>query len=486
MSHYQSTKDLTDVNLRPTTSALGSRYAHKKQSRPSNMIIRPGQFAYAGESEPRYLPLGWTSFVQPEGQLYFARNSSPRVVTDAYLYSAVIQERILHYAAVVTKVIDAKQITLPDTAEIYLSPSQSGDECSYYVADHAAHILFWFEEVDLDQLLIPDLVSESHLRFALEDLYFQHVEQFPSHSPAGLSLPVDELISIFIHGEGDQITSSNSTFPFQAKECKKFINLLEAAKPRMEQPSSICTVARLWSVISRHRMQTHYAQEHARLSRDQMIIDIPETPRGVIFAATSRMLAGIPETYAAKLDRLFADEIVFLSPWRDFVDERRAEWQQSLSWSLGLAIVNALFLALPPFSSAIASLSLLCCAIAVVASLTLSLTYNDATTWCAEQVAEYLSESKQASPGFRRLALALSAPRATFIWAAFLASSQALYILQSATNVFVLAALIGLVLLARTPWGRWAKAASSILPRCRRVQDKDAMHMGDNSVCIQV
>ncbi len=62
------------------------------------------------------------------------------------------------------KVIEAKQISLPDSAEVYLWPSESEDECGYYVADHAAHVLFWFEEVDLDQLSIPDAVSEAHLR----------------------------------------------------------------------------------------------------------------------------------------------------------------------------------------------------------------------------------------------------------------------------------------------------------------------------------
>ncbi|KAI0823002.1 hypothetical protein BC628DRAFT_1421386 [Trametes gibbosa] len=474
MSDSSIVKDLFAVKLCPTTSALCTRYASRKQSRPSNMVIRPGQFSFAGESEPRYLPPGWSSFVQPEGQLYFARNTAPRIVTDAYLYQPQVQERMLLFAAEVAKVMDAKQIILPDTAEVYLYPSNTEEVCHYFVADHATRTLSWFEEVDLDELCIPDVVSDSHLRFALEDLYFQHVEQFPSHCPRGLSLSVDDLIAIFIHGQGDHMTSSNSTFPYQAKECKNFIRILESAKQRMEQPSSVCIVARLWSVVSRHRLHTHYAQERARLSREQMILDLPETPRGRIFAATSRLLVGIPEMYAEKLDSLFADEVVFVHPWREFMSQCRAEWQQSLSWSLGLAIVNALTLALAPFSSVIASLSLLCCAVTLIGSLTLLLTYNDAHTWCADRAASFLYATKDTSPGFRRVALAFSTPRAAFMWAAFIASFQTLYVLQRATNVFVLAALVGVVFIVRMPWGRWSRKACSILPRWRRDREAPA------------
>ncbi|OJT02357.1 hypothetical protein TRAPUB_7140 [Trametes pubescens] len=385
------------------------------------MVIKAGQFAYAGESEPRYLPSGWSSHIQPEGKRYFVRDSSPRIVTDAYIYSSITQEKVLHFAAAVVKMIDAKQISLPDSAEVYLSPSESEDECGYYVADHATHILFWLEEVDLDQLSIPDVVSEEHLRYTLGDLYWQHIEQFPSHSPNGLSLAVDDLIAIFIHGQGDHMTSENSTFPYVAKECKNFIRVLEGAKQRLDHPGSICIVARLWSVISRSRVQTHYAQERTRLACDQLILDLPEAPRGRIFAAASRLLFGIPQTYAAKLDRVFSDEIVFVHPWRNFMTQCRAEWQQYLSW------------------------------------------------------APFLYEAKEASPGFRRTGLEFSAPRAAFIWAAVIASLQALFWLQHATNIFVVAALAGVALASRLPWARWTGKVFSVLPRCRRDREEEGI-----------
>ncbi|KAI0631097.1 hypothetical protein C8Q77DRAFT_1062486 [Trametes polyzona] len=472
MSDYRSTPEVIDARLHPTTSVLGGRYGNRKMSKPSNMVIKPGQFSYAGESEIRYLPLGWSSHVQPEGQLYFSRDSSPRIVTDAYIYCAVIQQKVLSFAAVVAKVLDAKHISLPDSAEVYLWPSDIEDECHYYVVDHTSQTMFWFEEVDLDQLCIPDVVSESHLRAALGDLYWQHVEQFPSHCPVGLSLAVDDLIAIFIHGQGDHMTSANSTFPYVAKECKNFIRILEGAQQRLSQPSSICVVARLWSIISRHRLQTHYAQERARLSRDQLILALPETPRGRVFAATSRLLFGLPEAYAGKLDRLYNDEIVYVQPWREFMGQCREEWQRYLSWSLGLAIINALALALSPLSTAIASISLGCCALGVIAGLVLLLRYDDAHSWCADQAAIFLASAKEASPGFRRAGLAFSAPRAVFVWAALIASAQALYWLQRATNVFVLAAAVAIVLFANLPWTRWVREVRWIVARRRRDREE--------------
>ncbi|KAI0676467.1 hypothetical protein C8Q78DRAFT_961205 [Trametes maxima] len=460
MSDFKSKEQMASKRLCPTTPALGSRYVNKKRSKPGNVIIRPGQFSFAGETEPQYLPQRWSFHVQPEGQPYFASDSSPRFVTDAYIYSSDVQQRILHFASLLQEVCEAAQITLPQSAEVYLCPSsEAEDECWYYIADHASHTVSWLEEVDLDELRIQDVMSESHLRLALEDLYWQHIEQFPSHRLDSLSLCVDDLIAIFIHGEGDQMTSENSTFPYVAKECKQFVRILEAAKQKLDQPPSVCVVARLWSTISRHRMQTHYAQEHARLSRDQLILDLPEVPRSRVFSAASCLLFGIPQRYSEQLDRLFSDEIVFVHPWRDFAQRARSEWQQYLSWSLALSIFNVLMLSVSPASRLIAGLSLACCSIALISGLALLLQYNDAPRWCADQAFSFCCTAQEKSPGFRRTALAFSAPRAAFIWAAGIASLQTLVWLQRAAGMQALGALAGLMLLASLPWARWVRSA---------------------------
>ncbi|KAI0763103.1 hypothetical protein BD413DRAFT_215476 [Trametes elegans] len=473
MSESKSFASLVDTRLKPTTPVVSGRYSNKPSSKPRNVVIPPGLFSYAGETEPLYLPPNWSIHVQPEGQRYFACETIPRVLTDVDMYSAAKQEKVIRYAGVVRKVIEDKQIKFPDSAEVFLAPSEEEDVCHYYIADHASHTLSWLEAVDLDQLYIPDVVSESQLRFSLADLYWQHIEQFPSHRLDRLSLAVEDLISIFVHGEGDHMTSSNSTFPYTAKECKNFVRVLDAAKQRLDQPPSVCVVARLWSVVSRNRLQTHYAQETARLSRDQLILALPEVRRSRVFSASSRLLLGIPQSYSEKLQSLFSDEIVYVHPWRDFMSHTREEWQQYVTWSLGLAIINVLMLPLSSVSSTIAFASLACCAVTLIASLALLLKFNHAHTWCADQAATFLLAAKEVSPAFRHTALAFSVPRAAFLWAAGFAALQAPFWLQRVANVFVLAALVGVVVLASLPWVRWARKAARALPRWRHEHDSE-------------
>ena len=95
--------------------------------------------------------------------MYFALEADLRFVTDAYLYTRESQDRVVRFAKSARKAIEALQIAIPATAEIYLLPYDD-EECGYYIVDHATHIVSWLEVVDLDQLCIPDVVSDSHLR----------------------------------------------------------------------------------------------------------------------------------------------------------------------------------------------------------------------------------------------------------------------------------------------------------------------------------
>ena len=71
---------------------------------------------------------------------------------------------------------------------------------------------------------------------------------------------------------------------------------------------------------------THYGQENARLSRDQLILDLPEIQEGKLFTLKSRMLFNIPRSYNTSLEKLWADEIVYQGEWRDFVPKCRDDW----------------------------------------------------------------------------------------------------------------------------------------------------------------
>ena len=79
------------------------------------------------------------------------------------MHSEDVREKILRFAVVVCKTLESKEVTLPDSAELYLIPSDSDDTCLYYFVDHASHSVFWLDEVDVYQLDLPEVISESHL-----------------------------------------------------------------------------------------------------------------------------------------------------------------------------------------------------------------------------------------------------------------------------------------------------------------------------------
>lgn len=90
-------------------------------------------------------------------------------MTNAYIYTKSTQEKILHYAKVVAEILDQKDIHLPDSAELYLSPREDdenyeNDGCDYYIADHASHTISWLEPVETEDIGIAHSVSESNLR----------------------------------------------------------------------------------------------------------------------------------------------------------------------------------------------------------------------------------------------------------------------------------------------------------------------------------
>ncbi|KAI0738986.1 hypothetical protein C8Q80DRAFT_1203169 [Daedaleopsis nitida] len=442
--YYSSVSEKSQVSLLHPTSPIftsAGRYESTECTTPVGRIIQPGLFCYAKESSTPGLPEGWTTHIQPEGQRYFAHDTG-RVVTDAYMYNPSVRAKIMHFAAVVAKILEEQSIHLPDSAELYLSPEEDeADGCGYYIADHASHTISWLEPVDSESMGIPNSVSESNLRFSLEELYWSHIELFPSHRIKSLHLGLDELISVFIQGESDQRTSQTSTFPYSAEQSKHHIRILQHAE-NITSPHTIWVIARLWVVIARHRQETYYAQERARLDRTQRILDLPmekQRVRKAIFSATSRLLFGVPQIYVEQLETMWSDSLVYLNIWHDFMVAAQAEWRQYLTWSLGMSIINLLFFLVPGASSTLAGLSLACCAGAAIAAVTLLTCHHTTSIRTLDDATPLLIASR--ANQHRGVGLSFALPRALFLWATFLAGGQGLVWLARASSVYVIAAL---------------------------------------------
>ncbi|RPD61254.1 hypothetical protein L227DRAFT_574335 [Lentinus tigrinus ALCF2SS1-6] len=459
--------------LFPTIPSWTDRYKPKEQrAKLAPWIVRSG----ISQSQPQYLPPTWASYVQPEGQLYFASNAAPRTVTEGDFYDAVKQEKFMKIAQLVCKVAEARNIVLPETSELYLELSGSMDRCFYYFADHATQTLFWLSDRNSEDLGFGDVASESQSAYVLEEQYWLHVEQFPSHRTHDLSLRLDELIPVFQHGECDQRTSESSTFPYTAKQCKEFLRLLYYARENPHSSFNVCYVARLWGQMSRHRHRTLYGQQLARLDRTVSVVDKPEKKRGRVFTATSHLLLGVPGRYAADLDKRFVDDLVCSYVWQDFLTKAHHEWRQSLNFSFALSIFNAILLLVPETSGPLAIASLLCSAVVVVSSLALQARPSHQTSPApsAEEAGSYLYTSSEDLHVSHSLAFAL--PRAFFLWATALTVAQAIVWLERTisehvplereVSMCIFAALaLCIIIAACIPWRRWGAAVSGAIRR---------------------
>ncbi|KAF5379101.1 hypothetical protein D9615_005891 [Tricholomella constricta] len=235
-------------SLHLTTSKHTGRYDATATVEPENMRIEPGMFVSTKEPVPNYLPPQWSAHVHPEGQLYFYRHAELRVVTEAYIYAPQIMEKVIHWVREIEALLLRKQVVLSDDIELFLQIDDN--DCAYYFIDHLSHTEFWLDAADTETLCLLPAVTPSHLRLALQELYWIHVEYFPMHTKGLAPSVIEELITIFSHALADHMTSRTSTFPYAESDCAKFLKLLRGSRSQVRDGHTICVIARLWHLIT--------------------------------------------------------------------------------------------------------------------------------------------------------------------------------------------------------------------------------------------
>jgi hypothetical protein len=170
-----------------------------------------------------YLPPDWTAFTHPEGKTYFFRNAGLRIVTEAYLFRPEIMSKVSIWASSLDDALQKKGINPSPTMELFLEPREDMESCGYYLVDHVKRTEFWIDPVSTASLGIGRVGSASHLSMslfniflccstrsfasvfglgtALEELYWTHVEYFPMHFDCISYDIIEQLISVFSHGQ---------------------------------------------------------------------------------------------------------------------------------------------------------------------------------------------------------------------------------------------------------------------------------------------
>ncbi|KAJ7138527.1 hypothetical protein C8R43DRAFT_955377 [Mycena crocata] len=312
--------------LRPTTSNDTGRYERTGLAQP-DMQISSGLFFGSRLPEPAYLPQHWSAHIHPEGQLYFFREGSPRVVTEANLYRPETLNKVTRWIKHIEDLVADKISPTSDQVELFIKIED--EDCAYYFVDNTTRAQFWIENVDTDDLGLPPVVSLSQLNILCEELYWSHIEHFPMHFGGISSETLDSLVCVFTHAICDQMTSRVSTFPYSKQECETFVSLLKNSRDHVADGNITCTVARLWSLVStgRNRYLTQYGQEYSRLSRDQAVLWDPETPNPWVSTVASRLSFKTSDRYLARLNDVFVDHLVYEEQWKNMVAGCLRDWR---------------------------------------------------------------------------------------------------------------------------------------------------------------
>jgi len=141
------------------------------------------------------------------------------------------------------------------------------------------------------------------------------------------------------------------------------------------------------------------------------------------------------------------DNIVYIHQWRDFLKECREEWTLYGSWALALLLFDALLLMAPGTSTLVAIASIIVCNLAALSAVSLLVKHQRLMSDIAPDLAMHLKDAKHETSGFQSYAVQLSLPKALFLWAIAISSTQALFWLRNATNVYVPAGLVAVVVI---------------------------------------
>ncbi|KAK7039523.1 hypothetical protein R3P38DRAFT_481108 [Favolaschia claudopus] len=242
------------------------------------------------------------------------------------------------------------------------------------------------------------------------------------------------------------MTSRVSTFPYSKQECEAFVSLLKDSRERFMDGNIICTVARLWGLVCRNRLVTHYGQEHSRLSRDQAVLFDPETKHQWVSTIASRISFNTSNRYLTQLEDVFVDHLVYVKQWESMVTGCLQDWRVASHGAfLALMLHLFLFALTPSLSLAVASASLF--VVSLLASTLLIHRFTPLQKFDAVQGMQYLEAIQSPTFKFQFVALMFALPHALNLWGSLALSANCIFMLATslgagfAVGIFAVALL---------------------------------------------
>jgi len=356
------------------------------------------------------MPPQWSACIQPEGKEYFYRNSGLPVVTEARMYDPKTADKVCAWATEVERQAESQGFVLGSkNMELFLEIDENN--CSYYLVDRATATLFWLTEYTTTELGLQSVVSDSHLKLLLEAQYWSHIENFCMHFGGLPQKAIDDLILVFLHAHGDNLTSNLSTFPYTATQCENFLKLLNMSRDYIHEGHVVAYVGRIWSVIFYNRYETHYGQEQSRLSRDCAILSDDSTEE---VQWTRRLLSLLSFRtsirYLETLDALFVDKFVYAHAWTTFMKTCLTTWRQDCCASAMLLLLHIVCF-FHPVSTVLAYISSLLASTSLLTGMLLIHRHEKLEVVEAQEAQAYLSGIRSDHFKFQGVAAAYSLPR---------------------------------------------------------------------------
>ncbi|KAI0319508.1 hypothetical protein OF83DRAFT_776627 [Amylostereum chailletii] len=479
---YPVTVDRT--KLSPVLPSNIGRYDGEKRVIVRDTVLNPGLHTSVNYPPPSYSAHKWRISIHPEGKPYYHTTSLVTVVTEANIQDEKIVQQLQGWTSLLESLVvelgfslgTKSDFSVPleadvtDPALVPRSQDQLADArrdypsldlflkldlqtggCFYYFVEHATRVVFWVDGLKSEDLGLLPSISSNHLKHALEENYWIHVEMFPVHPNRFQVEVLDDLMAVFMFGLSDQSTSRVSTFPYTKEECGRHLENLARMKGRPFDSHMIACIARLWSVMSNFKFITHHGEDHCRLSRNRSILGDIVRKRNKVLTVISLFLFNLPVSTRVRLEDLFFDGLVYEYTWEPAIREIQSEWLTYAILTLGLIVCNLLAFPVVPVA-ALAQASLVLCTAILIIAIILSQHYRGLEKLQASDAALFMSKH-DTKRGCQALAIVFSLPKALSAWALVLFAIQMLW---SAMDKLPLRAILptcaALIILSSTIW----------------------------------
>jgi hypothetical protein len=341
------------------------------------------------------------------------------MVTVACILEPGVADQLNAWLSTIYNMITEKRVHLPETSHLFLEIHKGSGSCNYYFVDNAIRTVFWLHTID--PVTLRPQRSSSHLQHALEENYWIHVELFPETASQYSVQALNVLQDVLLNAGADIPTSGTPTLPYTAKQGEEIVDILERNKYRAHSPGIITYVAKLWTIVEKHRFA--FGEEHPQLSFSQSTLETPDEKWRLVFAIISNtLLLGFPDGQHWRFKSLWLDQLVNTRRWREYLSETVEDLEQTMSWIFALLIANVHMMPLSSFP-AFSSSSFLLCVFGLVAALFLMQEQRRLLSTNITVIVANL-DNPSTSYRFRRIAMVHSLPNAFFTWALLLFAMQ--------------------------------------------------------------